>query len=143
MKTVAFFEDFTERQDLLDYLAENGVKEKSAWLRDQMPKEQAFQDRLLKSLAGWKQAGRICRQAMIWKQGAAPYQRQGLPDILAVIDGRLYGFEVKRPFGVGVLTGIQRKTIEDIRAAGGVAEVVSFAREIKEILIREGAWKNE
>lgn len=142
MKPVSFFEKLRSRQELTDWIRNHDPNHKDTWIQENLPKEQVFQARILDALKAWKAAGNIDRNAMIWKQGAAPYQRQGLPDITAIIGGRFFGFEVKRPYGVGRLTGIQAKTIEDINAAGGVAEEVSFADDVKEILIREGAWNN-
>ena len=67
---------------------------------------------------------------------AGPYSRQGIPDVCAVINGRYYGFEVKRPL-IGVLSAIQEQTIRQIKAAGGRAYVVSFPAEVTEILKKE------
>jgi len=141
MKPVSFFEKIPDRQTLLNWIRNNDPNHRDSWLQDNLPKEQAFQSKILESLKEWKSAGSIDQNAMIWKQGAAPYQRQGLPDILAIINGRFFAFEVKRPYGIGKLTGIQTKTIADIKAAGGVAETVSFSEEVKKILINSGAWK--
>ena len=53
------------------------------------------------------------------------YSRQGIPDICAVVIGRYYGFEVKRPF-IGILSKIQEHTIRQIKEAGGKAYVVTY-----------------
>ena len=62
--------------------------------------------------------------------------RQGIPDITCIINGRYYGFEVKRPF-IGVLSKMQEQTIKQIRKAGGRAEVVTSEKEVAEILLPE------
>lgn len=141
MRTIAFFEKYPETSALRDWIKSNDPNHKDTWIRDNVPRESVFQSRILTKMTEWRTAGNISKDALIWKQGAAPYQRQGLPDIIAIIDGRFYGFEVKRPYGLGRVSGIQARTIAEIRAAGGVAEIVSFAAEVEQILRREGAWR--
>ena len=70
-------------------------------LRDTLPKESYFQSTILRWLKENYPA------AFVWKVQTGPYARQGVPDICAVIDGRFYGFEVKRPY-VGRLSQIGR-----------------------------------
>lgn len=53
----------------------------------------------------------------------------GLPDILAVKDGRAYFFEVKTE--AGRATEIQIHTIEKLRAAGAVAEIVRSVEDVQ------------
>ena len=79
-------------------------------LRDTLPKESYFQSTILRWLKENYPA------AFVWKVQTGPYARQGVPDICAVIDGRFYGFEVKRPY-VGRLSRIQQVVIwpEDAR----------------------------
>ena len=56
--------------------------------------------------------------------------------ICCVIDGRFFGFEVKRP-GIGKLTKLQEQTIRQINAAGGgFAAVVSTPADAKQIVER-------
>ena len=70
------------------------------------------------------------------REAAGPYSRQGIPDITCIINGRYYGFEVKRPF-IGVLSKMQEQTIKQIRRAGGRAWVVTSEKEVAEILLPE------
>lgn len=70
---------------------------------------------------------------MFGRRRLARTAAQGIPDVTAVINGRYYGFEVKRPF-VGVLSKIQEQTIKRIRAAGGRAYVVTYPAEVTELL---------
>ena len=50
-----------------------------------------------------------------------------------VLNGRFYGFEVKRP-KVGRPTKIQEITIQAINSAGGIAAVVSYPKDVERIL---------
>ena len=72
-------------------------------------------------------------RAFIWKAAAGPYSQCGIPDICMVLNGRFYGFEVKRP-EVGRLSKIQEQTIKEINAAGGIAAVVSYPEDVERIL---------
>ena len=72
--------------------------------------------------------------AFIWKAAAGPYSQGGIPDICAIIDGKFYGFEVKRP-EVGRLSKIQEQTIKEINAAGGTAAVVSYPEQVEKIIL--------
>ncbi|MDE6838586.1 MAG: VRR-NUC domain-containing protein [Acutalibacter sp.] len=92
-----------------------------------MPKESYFQSAVLHWLKETYPA------AFVWKVQTAQYARQGVPDICAVIDGRFYGFEVKRPY-LGKLTGIQQATIDAIRKAGGRAGVVTWPEDAERII---------
>lgn len=96
-------------------------------LRDTLPKENYFQSAILNWLKETYPA------AFVWKVQTGPYARQGVPDICAVIDGRFYGFEVKRPY-VGRLSRIQQATIEAIEKAGGRAGVVIWPEDAERII---------
>ena len=65
----------------------------------------------------------------MWKATAGAYSRCGIPDICCIVDGQFYGFEVKRPFW-GKASKVQLKTMEQIRAAGGVAGLVSYPEDV-------------
>ena len=56
-----------------------------------------------------------------------------MPDICAVIDGRFYSFEVKRPY-VGRLSRIQQATMEAIEKAGGRAGVVIWPDDARKLI---------
>lgn len=96
-------------------------------LRDTLPKESYFQSAILRWLRENYPA------AFIWKVQTGPYARQGVPDICAVIDGRFYGFEVKRPY-VGRLSKIQQTTMEAIEKAGGRAGVVTWPDDARKLI---------
>ena len=90
-------------------------------------KESWYQARIIKWL---KEA---YPDAFVWKAAAGPYSRGGIPDICMVLNGRFYGFEVKRP-EVGRPTKIQEITIQAINSAGGIAAVVSYPKDVERIL---------
>lgn len=103
------------------------AKEAENYLRKHLPKESYYQDKIIKFIQ------KTYPTAFVWKAAAGAYSRQGIPDVCAVIGGRYYGFEVKRPY-IGVLSKIQEQTIDRIRAAGGVAAVVTFQEEVQRIV---------
>lgn len=74
-----------------------------------------------------------------WKEHGGMYGTAGIPDIIACIGGRFFGFEVKQP--TGRLTALQRATLEKIRAAGGVAAMVTSVDEVKAVLAEKGVLK--
>lgn len=67
-----------------------------------------------------------------WKEHGGMYGTAGIPDIIACLDGRFYGFEVKTE--VGKPTALQEATIRKIRSAGGTAVVVRSVDEVKRII---------
>ena len=72
-----------------------------------------------------------------WKTHGGMYGTAGIPDIIACIDGRFYAFEVKLPGGR--LTRLQDVTLNKIKAAGGVAVMVTSVDEVKQALAEKGA----
>ena len=96
-------------------------------LRDTLPKESYFQSAILRWLRENYPA------AFIWKVQTGPYARQGVPDICAGIDGRFFGFLVKRPY-VGRLSKIQQTTMEAIEKAGGRAGVVTWPDDARKLI---------
>lgn len=59
----------------------------------------------------------------------------GTPDILACIDGKFIGIEVKKPKG-GVVSELQKLKIKQIKKAGGVAFVANSLEVVKDELQR-------
>ena len=100
------------------------------YFRERLPKESYYQDKIIKHIR------ELFPSAFVWKAAAGAYSRQGIPDVCAVINGRYYGFEVKRPL-IGVLSKIQERTIEQIKQAGGRAFVVTYPAEVTELLREE------
>ena len=54
-----------------------------------------------------------------WKTHGGMYDTAGIPDIIACVDGRFVGLEVKQPGGK--LSQLQETTIEKIRPPFGFA----------------------
>jgi len=54
-------------------------------------------------------------------------------DCYACVKGRMIGIEVKRAEG-GVLTEIQRKTLQEIRDAGGIGVVARCWADVEDVL---------
>ena len=97
------------------------------YIRKNLPKESYYQTKIIKRIR------ELVPLAFVWKAAAGAYGRKGIPDICAIINGEYYGFEVKRPL-LGVVSEIQKKTIEQIKDAGGRAYIVTYEDEIDRIL---------
>lgn len=67
-----------------------------------------------------------------WKEHGGMYGTAGIPDIIACIDGRFFGFEVKTEDGKP--TKLQEATIRKILAAGGTALVVRSVDEVRAVI---------
>ena len=127
------WERFKTEADALAYVMDTkGINAKQArkYLQANLPKEAHYQDKVIKHIRA------LIPSAFVWKATAGPYSRQGIPDVCAVIHGKYYGFEIKRPF-VGILSPIQEQTIRQIEKAGGRAYVVTYPAEVTEILREE------
>ena len=90
-------------------------------------KEQYYQTKILR----WLKEN--YPSAFVWKAAAGPYSQGGIPDICAIIDGKFYGFEVKRPQN-GRLSPLQEQTIKIIKAAGGIAAGVNLPEDCQRII---------
>lgn len=64
------------------------------------------------------------------------YQPAGTPDILACVNGRFIGIEVKREKG-GVVSELQKSKIRQIKNAGGIAFVARSVEEVSAMLRHE------
>lgn len=75
-----------------------------------------------------------------WKNHGGAYSRAGIPDICGSVEGLFVGLEVKMP--KGKLTELQKRTLNEISQAGGLAEVVYSPEEavgiVREWLLRQG-----
>ena len=71
-----------------------------------------------------------------WKTHGGMYGTAGIPDVIACVDGRFVALEVKQPGGRP--TALQTATIEKIRAAGGLADIVASAEQAKNLLSQRG-----
>ena len=75
-------------------------------------------------------------RCFFWKEHGGMYGTAGIPDIIACIDGRFYGFEVKTQ--TGRPTSLQEATIRRINNAGGIALVVHSVADVKAALHKPG-----
>lgn len=125
------WEQFNTEAEAARWLIDNGKAKNFAEARKYMsaniPKESYYQDKIMKRIK------ELIPTAFVWKAAAGPYSRQGIPDVCAVIHGRYYGFEVKRPL-IGVLSKIQEQTIKQIKAAGGKAYVIVYVKDLAGLL---------
>ncbi len=71
-------------------------------------------------------------KCFFWKEHGGMYGTAGIPDIIACINGRFYGFEVKTEDGRP--TKLQESTIRKITNAGGIALVVRSVDEVKAVI---------
>lgn len=75
-------------------------------------------------------------RCFFWKEHGGMYGTAGIPDIIACINGRFFGFEVKT--ATGKTTGLQDAAIRMINEAGGTAVVVRSVAEVKTVLETAG-----
>ena len=75
-------------------------------------------------------------RCFFWKEHGGMYGTAGIPDIIACINGRFFGFEVKT--ATGKTTGLQDAAIRKINEAGGTAVVVRSVEEVKTVLEAAG-----
>ena len=88
------------------------------------PSEAAIQHRILKYLND---------QPRCWAAKFPGVLRRGVPDIIGVYRSAFFAVEVKRPGQRP--TALQRAVMEQIRDAGGRAEIVHGPDGIREILL--------
>lgn len=75
-------------------------------------------------------------RCFFWKEHGGMYGTAGIPDIIACINGRFFGFEVKT--ATGKTTGLQDAAIRKINEAGGTAVVVRSVADVKTVLETAG-----
>lgn len=96
-------------------------------LRQILPKESHYQKKIMDWIAA------EYPNAFVRKISSGIYSEGGFPDVLAIIDGRYIGIEVKRPY-IGEPSRLQLETIKQIKQAGGRAGLACFPFEAKEII---------
>ena len=64
------------------------------------------------------------------------YMPAGTPDILACVNGRFIGIEVKKPTG-GVVSELKKLKLKQIKNAGGVGIIARSVQDVSESLQRE------
>ena len=72
---------------------------------------------------------------LVWKNHGTQFSTTGLPDLMAVREGRFIAIEVKRPGGK--TTPMQDWWIEQLRAQGVAAGVATSVDEAVEIAAEE------
>ena len=78
-----------------------------------------------------------------WKEHGSVDGTNGVPDIICCYKGRFLGLECKLPGGR--LTELQKRAIEKINRAGGVACRVESVEDVKRVIARvdlEGSGTN-
>lgn len=100
------------------------------YLRCVIPDEGKYQTNIMKAIQ------KTYPTAFVWKAAAGPYSREGIPDIIASINGKFFAFEVKRPY-FGEPSKIQLVTISKILCSGGHVGIVTFPEDALKI-IEEG-----
>lgn len=104
-------------------------REAEAIVRKQVPKESDYQKKIKEVVK------KAYPEALVVKIAQGEYSQCGIPDLMAVIEGHFFGFEIKRPYFHRKTEGtLQEKTIEWIREAGGTAEFISYPQEALEII---------
>jgi len=66
------------------------------------------------------------------KMHGGPFMMMGIPDVLAIKDGKAYWFEVKTQRGVP--TKVQLYVIKQLRKHGCVAEVVRSVSDVVKVM---------
>ena len=67
-----------------------------------------------------------------WKEHGSVYGTNGVPDIICCYKGRFLGLEVKLPGGR--LTALQKRAIEKINHAGGIARRVESVDDVRAVI---------
>ena len=67
-----------------------------------------------------------------WKEHGGPFGTNGVPDIICCYKGRFLGMECKLP--CGVLTELQKRAIDKINKAGGIARRVESVADAMDII---------
>lgn len=102
-------------------------KEAEKYLRNFLPKESFYQERIIKYIKA------EYPKAFVWKAAAGAYTRAGIPDVCMVLNGKFYGLEVKRPY-IGKTSFMQEIVLRQIKAAGGIAGVVVFPQDVERMI---------
>ena len=108
---------------------EKGITKREAEkiVRGMMPKESDFQKKIKEAV------NEAYPDAFSVKIQQAQYSTGGIPDLMVIIKGHYFGFEVKKPY-FHQKSPLQKKTIRRIRAAGGTADFISYAEEALEMI---------
>jgi len=78
--------------------------------------------------------GTLGEDVFFWKEHGGPYGVSGVPDIICCYKGRFLGLEAKLPGGK--LTVLQKRALEKINRAGGIARRVESVDDVKAVIER-------
>ena len=67
-----------------------------------------------------------------WKEHGSLYGTSGVPDIICCYKGRFLGLEAKLPGGR--LTELQKRALEKINRAGGIARRVESVEDVRAVI---------
>ena len=70
--------------------------------------------------------------AFFWKEHGGALGTSGIPDIICCYKGRFLGLEAKLPGGR--LTALQKRALEKINRAGGIARRVESVDDVKAVI---------
>ena len=73
-------------------------------------------------------------EIFFWKEHGGPYGTSGVPDIICCYKGHFLGLEVKLPGGR--LTELQKRAIDKINRAGGIACRVESVDDVRTVIAR-------
>lgn len=76
--------------------------------------------------------GTLGDDVFFWKESGGPYGTSGVPDIICCYKGRFLGLEAKLPGGK--LTALQKRALEKINRAGGIARRVESVEDVKAVI---------
>lgn len=85
--------------------------------------------------------GTLGEDVFFWKEHGGPYGVSGVPDIICCYKGRFLGLEAKLPGGR--LTPLQRRALEKINRAGGIARRVESVDDVKDIIAQADREERE
>lgn len=102
-------------------------------VREMMPKESDFQKKIKEAIL------EAYPDAFTAKIQQAQYSQGGIPDLMVIIRGHYFGFEVKKPY-FHKKSSLQIRTIKWITEAGGTAAFISYPSEALDII--EEYFKN-
>ena len=111
--------------------AEKGItkREAEAVVRKQVPKESDYQKKIKAAIP------KKYPDALVVKIAQGEFSQCGIPDLMAVVEGHFFGFEVKRPYFHRKTGGtLQERTIDWIRKAGGTAGFISYPQEALDMI---------
>lgn len=124
-----YIENFDPEKAIREVMEKKGLNKTAAkaLMRKEIPEEGYFQKKIKEAVKKRYPSCYIVKIA----QGA--YSEGGIPDIMVILEGHYFGFEVKRPV-FGEPSELQKQAIKKINAAGGTAAVVIWPEEAIKII---------